>query len=178
MVPRRGVWCERYPLTTRSRDLASAGTFLFPLLVPAAVVLIRGSDRAKAETAAASLVLALIVTIGTLGVGALLLHRRWIHRSEIEVGPHGVTLFTSGRAAWTIAWDEMRSVTLRRYTVRSSYFSEALFFRTKDGERRHVPTLSAIYGEIPNRLRLVAHLDLEGPLPIDREPWPHWIDPV
>ena len=78
-------------------------------------------------------------------------------------------MFEGDRQRWVVTWDDLKGVVLRRHEWTPSLTFESLIVKARSGVRHRVPMISPSQGEIPNRLKILAHIELEGPLPIERE---------
>ena len=88
----------------------------------------------------------------------------------------GLSFYEGSTMRWRIAWPDLDAAVLRKYTLRYSYFHEAMVLTTKGGKSRVVPTASMLYGRMPHLDALSARLRELG-YPVGNDHRPLWLAP-
>lgn len=157
-------------------DGSLALLFILPVLAAIGVIVELDSPLRYADPSGFSYVIALTVIFGLASDAYLIFHRRRVRSRRLTVDSVGLSFYEGSRMRWQIDWSELDAVVLRRYTLRYSYFDEAVVFTTKDARARLVPTDSILYGKMPElkafslRLREFGH-------PVGNERRPLWFAP-
>ncbi len=148
-----------YPLVSRRQGTSVALGFFVPIAMTVLlVVLCRDHGLKSADILADKGFVAVLITgIGLFEVYVFVL-RYNIMNSELVLHRDRLELVRRGKTLWTVNSDNVRAIRLRRYPLRTSYFSQALVFESSDGSMYLVPTSSSLFGSFPQLPNLLSEL--------------------
>lgn len=164
-----------YELVDRKGDLTGYLAVAMPILF-AGLIWARGSSPTAARPHPWTDPTFMAVVIGCVIAfeASVLWHRARARATRLIVAEDALVLQRGDRQLWRVSWADLALVSLRKYTLRYSYFHEALVIEPRNGKVRIVPTASACYGRVPGLDDLLHRVESKGTV-IQHDRRPTWI---
>ena len=148
-----------YPLVSRRQGTSVALGFFLPIAMTALlVVLCRDHGLRSAAILADTGFVSILIAGIALFEGYVFVLRYNIMSSDLVLDRNHLALVRRGKSLWTIKLDSVRAIRLRKYPLRTSYFSQALVIEISDGSMYLVPTSSSLFGSFPQLPHLLNEL--------------------
>ena len=130
------------------RESSLVPVFIVPVLFAAWIFLLLVAPPRQPSPSEIPVVIAFLVVFGLALETYVILHRRRVRSARLMIDGDGVSFHECSKKRWQVAWSDLESVVLRKYTLRYSYFHEALVFSELNGSIKTVPTASMLYGNM------------------------------
>jgi len=166
---------QAYELVDRKCDIAPYLAVAFPIMFGALIWLLGTSaTAARPRPWEDSTIMTVVIVWFLVFEVQVFWHRARVRATRLVIDDGGLTLKRGEKQLWRVAWANIASVRLRKYTLRHSYFHEALIIEPAYGKTRVVPTASTGYGQMPSLDDLLHRIESKG-LVVHHDRRPTWI---
>jgi hypothetical protein len=165
---------ESFELVDRKRDVTLFVAIIFPFLLTALIWLLGTVPESRSPHPWTNPVFTSIAVFGLLAFEAFLFwSRSQILSSRIHLTAEGITFVWGKHEQWSTAWNEVVSVTHRKYWWTYRSFREAFVIELTSGEVRLLPCDIGNVGPMPRFHQLMERFKSEG-FDVKEDSVPKW----